>query len=123
MAKEIYLPPAGLETASPVGDQLPDSDPLDGVLTDLCRTEIEYWLDRIGARSEERMIIWLWCRGLSDREIAEGVGRCFVMAAESNTAEAVKKRRQRIIWRINRAAGVDLGLITVLHEAFKGTKR
>ena len=121
MVKEIYLPPAEIEAAR--APELPETDPLDEVLTDLCRQEIEYWLDRIGARSEERMIIWLWCRGLSDREIAEGVGRCFVMAAESNTAEAVKKRRQRIIWRINRAAGVDLGLITVLHEAFKGTKR
>lgn len=121
MVKEIYLPPAELEAAR--APELPETDPLDEVLTGLCRTEIEYWLDRIGARSEERMIVWLWCRGLSDREIAEGVGRCFVMAAESMTVNAVKLRRLRLIKRINDKAGADLGLITVLHEAFRARRR
>lgn len=117
MVKEIYLPPAELEAAR--APELPDRDPLDEVLTDLCRQEIEYWLSRIGARSEERMIIWLWCRGLSDREIAEGVGRYFISAAEGVTANAIKKRRRRILQKINKKSGVDLGLITVIREAFR----
>ena len=117
MAKEIYLPPAELEAAR--APELPETDPLDEVLTDLCRQEIEYWLDRIGARSEERMIIWLWCRGFSDKEIAEGLAKYFPARFGDATLWAVTKQRQRIIYRMNKTAGADLGLITVLRDAFK----
>ena len=117
MPKEIYLPPAELEAAR-LPDE-PERDPVDDVLTDLCRQEIEHWLSRIGARSEDRLIIWLWCRGLKDREIAEGLRKYFPLASESLTVAALTKRRQRLLYLIEKKAGVDLGLITVIRAAFK----
>ena len=65
------------------------------------------------------MSYFLRDEGLSDREIAEGVGRYFISAAEGVTANAIKKRRRRILQKINKKSGVDLGLITVIREAFR----
>ena len=117
MAKTIYVPNEWLESkAAAVED---DADALDEVLVGLCMEEVQFLLDRIGASSSDRLIIMLWCRGFSDKEIAEGLAKYFPARFGDATLWAVTKQRQRIIYRMNKTAGADLGLITVLRDAFK----
>jgi len=92
---------------------------IDDVLVGLCFEEVEFLLDRIGATDSERLIVTMWCRGLSDAEITAGMSEYFPVSFGEVNVGAMTKRRQRIIYRMNKTAGKDLGLITVLHEAFK----
>ena len=112
-----YVPEEWLEDKEALTEDA--GEDIDDILVGLCYREVSYLLQRIGATVEESLIVTMWCKGLTDAEIAKGMSELFPVTFGGIETSALTKRRQRIIYRMSKSAGKDLGLITVLHDAFR----
>lgn len=88
-------------------------------LADLCLEEAETIINSVSFSKKNnnlvKVVLWCHCLGYSDREIADGLNKIRI---ESIKTETVKKIRQRGLKLIEETYK-NIGLITVMHEAFR----
>lgn len=121
MYKTSILPPEVLEK---VADKSNTDNTLihDDFFIGLCWREIEYLMNSVKLDEFNRLLIALHCAGCTDKKIADGLRTYLPHACtETNTKEVnIKERRRDVIRRIAEKNGESVGLITVMHKAFKG---
>jgi len=92
-------------------------------LKELLLYEVEYMLDRIVFSKKNnsiiKLIVVLHCLGYTDLEIATGFNKIRIKQVSK---EAVTKTRQRAFKKIKETFNKDIGLITLLYEAFREVK-
>ncbi|MBR4749877.1 MAG: hypothetical protein IK083_09960 [Abditibacteriota bacterium] len=102
----------------------PDMEPElidEDFFTELCNSEILYLCEKIGLSELNVFLIGLHVQGCADSKIAEAVDKYFPSLAEGKklTQGAIKERRHYAIRQMKKVFGDRIGLITLMHQAFK----
>ena len=98
-----------------------DTDIPDISLVDLALVEVKTLCRRIRLDRINTELIILHSKGFSDKRIAEGINSNYTRAlcGKTLTEKAVSNRRYRAYQKMQYVAGENLGIITVLRQAFR----